>query len=133
MGKPNIHDHHSLEAAYPADAFASDAAQNARSDGQQVSGVRILSAPDAAGNFALERAVRQVGETVSPAFLAPYRREDRLGDARRDAPTPVAAEPDPREGYDSFLAEIVAAAQRWGFNPEDSPGRADPRLRGLRQ
>jgi hypothetical protein len=133
MSKANIHDRHSLEAAYPADAFASDAAQNGRSDSQRVSGVQILSAPDAAGYFELERAARQVGEAFSLAFLAPHRREDRLVDAGRDSPTPVSAEPDPREGYTSFLDEIVAAARRWGFRPNESPGRDDPRLHGLRQ
>jgi hypothetical protein len=133
MSKANIHDRRSLEAAYPADAFASDAAQNGRADTQLVSGVRILSAPDAAGDFALERATQQVGEATSPAFLAPYRREDRLVDVGRDSPTPLSAEPHPRQGYDSFLDDIIVAACRDGFDPQDSPGRGDPRLRGLRQ
>jgi hypothetical protein len=125
MSKANIGDRQSIEAAYPPEAFAGDAAQNARSDSQQVSGVRILSAPDAAGDFELERATQQVGEAVSPAFLAPYRREDGLADP--------ATAPDPRQGYDAFLDDLVAAAQRWGFDADASPGRADPRLRGLRQ
>jgi hypothetical protein len=133
MSKANIHDRRSLEAAYPADAFASDAAQNGRPDTQLVSGVRILSAPDAAGDFKLERAARQVGEALSSAFLAPHRREDRVVDAGRDSPTLVSAAPDPREGYNSFLDEIVAAARRFGFDPQGSPGRGDPRLRGMRQ
>jgi hypothetical protein len=133
MSKANIHDRQSLEAAYPPEAFASDAAQNGRSESQRVSGVRILSAPDAAGHFELERATQQVGEATFPAFLAPHRREDRLVDAGRDSPTPVSTEPGRRQGYDSFLDDLIAAAQRHGFDPDTSPGRADPRLRGLRQ
>jgi hypothetical protein len=53
---------------YPPDAFASDAAQNGRVSNTMLSGVRILSAPAAAGDFALERATQQIGEAVSAAF-----------------------------------------------------------------
>ena len=42
------------------------------------SGVRILSAPDAAGEFDFERATQQIGGGWLAAFLAPHRREDRL-------------------------------------------------------
>ena len=133
MSKANIHHPQSLEAAYPPDAFASDAAQNGRSEGQRVSGVRILSAPDADGNFKLERATQQVGEATSPAFLAPHRRADRLADAGRDSATPDSAEPSPRQDYNRFLDDIATAPQRRGFRADQSPGRADPRLRGLRQ
>jgi len=45
----------------------------------------------------------------------------------------VSADPDPRAGYEAFLANIVAVAERFGFEPEASPGRDEPRLRGLRQ
>jgi hypothetical protein len=133
MPKANIHDRRSLEAAYPPDAFASDAAENGRSPTTLLKGVRVLSAPDAAGEFALERATRQVGEAASAIFLAPQRREDRLIDAGRDSPTPASAEPDPTAGYEAFLSDLVAAAQQFGFKPEKSPGRDEPRLRGLRQ
>ncbi len=71
--------------------------------------------PDAAGDFVFERATQQVGETTSADFLAPYRRED------------------PRAGYEAFLADIVNVTQRFGFEAEQSPGRDEPRLRGLRQ
>jgi hypothetical protein len=115
MAKANIHRRSTLEEIYPPDAFASDAAQNGRVPNTVLSGVRIQSAPDAAGNFEFERAMQQVGEAASASFLAPYRRED------------------PRAGYEAFLADIVAAAQRFGFKPQESPGRDEPRLRGLRQ
>jgi hypothetical protein len=51
MPKTNIHRRSTLEEIYPPDAFASDTAQNGRVPNAVLSGVRILSAPDAAGNF----------------------------------------------------------------------------------
>ena len=133
MPKANIHRRNTLEDVYPPDAFASDAAQNGRVPNTVLSGVRILSAPDALGDFDFERATQQIGEAASPSFLAPHRREERTTDAGRESPAIVSADPDPRAGYEAFLAEIVAAAQRSGFRPEESPGRDEPRLRGLRQ
>ncbi len=133
MAKANIHRRNTLQQIYPPDAFASDAAQNGRVPNTVLGGVRILSAPDTAGDFDFERATQQIGEAASPSFLAPHRREDRTQDAGRDSPTPVSADPDPRAGYEAFLADIIAVAQRFGFEREDSPGRNEPRLRGLRQ
>ena len=133
MAKANIHRRSTLEEVYPPDAFASDAAQNGRAPNTVLSGVRILSAPDAAGDFDFERASQQIGEAASAGFLVPHRREDRTQDAGRDSPMIVSADPDPRAGYEAFLADIVAVAQRFGFDPEQSPGRGEPRLRGLRQ
>ena len=133
MAKANINRRTTLEEVYPPDAFASDAAQNGRVPNTVRRGVRILSAPDAAGDFEFERAIQQVGEAASASFLAPHRREDRTQDAGRDSPTTMSTDPDPRAGYEAFLAEIVAVARRFGFDPEESPGRDEPRLRGLRQ
>ena len=65
--------------------------------------------------FRVRAATQQVGEATSASFLAPYRREDS------------------RAGYEAFLADIVAVAQRFGFELKESPGRDEPRLRGLRQ
>ena len=133
MPKANIHRRNTLEEVYPPDAFASDAAKNGRVPNTVLSGVRILSAPDAAGDFEFERAAQQIGEAASASFLAPHRREDSIQDAGRDRPTTVSADPDPRAGYEDFLNDIVAVAQRFGFEPEESPGRDEPRLRGPRQ
>jgi hypothetical protein len=133
MATANINDRRSLERAYPPEAFASDAAENGRAESGLRKGVRILSAPDAAGDFTLERASQQIGEEANAAFCAPHRREDRLINAERDSPATASARPDPHEGYAEFLAEILTAAQRSGFRPEESPGRGEPRLRGLRQ
>jgi len=125
MPKANIHRRSTLEEVYPPDAFASDAAQNGRVPNTMLSGIRILSAPDAAGDFDFERATRQIGETASASFLAPHRLEEGT--------LAESAIPDPRAGYEAFLEDIVAVAQRFGFEPEESPGRDEPRLRGLRQ
>jgi hypothetical protein len=38
----------------------------------------------------------------------------------------------PPEAFATDAAEIVTAARRVGFRPEDSPGINEPRLRGLR-
>jgi hypothetical protein len=133
MAKANIHRRSTLEEIYPPDVFASDAAQNGRVPSTVLGGVRILSAPDAAGDFDFERATQQIGEAASASFLAPHRREARIQDAGCDNPTTMSADPDPRAGYEAFLDDIVAVAQRFGFEPEESPGRNEPRLRGLRQ
>jgi hypothetical protein len=133
MPKANIHRRDTLEQTYPPDAFASDAGENGRAAVELIRGVRILSAPDVAGDFDFERSTQQIGEAVSETFLAPHRREDRLVNAGRDSPTEISADPDPRQGYEAFLADIVAAAQRFGFKPQESPGRDERRLRGPRQ
>jgi hypothetical protein len=126
MTKVKIDDRAALERAYPPDAFAADSAENSAAANETVKGVRVLSAPDSAGEFSLERGARQVGEATSAVFLAPYRRGGNAGE-------PEGASFDPRAGYDAFLDSIVEAAQHFGYKPEDSPGRGDPRIRGLRQ
>lgn len=121
MAKANIRDRASLERVYPRESYASDAAQNAAAADQIVRGVRILSGPDTVGDFDLEAGSRHVGETCGTVFLAPQRRDGGSGEFDRQA------------GYREFLDEIIVAAQAFGFEPEQSPGRNDPRLRGLRQ
>ena len=109
MPKANIHRRSTLEEVYPPDLFASDAAKNGSVPNTILSGVRILSAPDAAGDFAFERATQQIGEAASDSFLAPHR------------PTTASADPASRAGYEAFLDDIVAIAQRFGFEPKESP------------
>ena len=134
MAHANIHDRASIALLYPPDAFAADAAANDRHRVDVLHGVRILSAPDAAGNFALERAKQHTGEVPQAIFLAPFH--------RATASEHAAADPDPHHGYEAFLDDIVRAARRHGFRAEASPGPGedpltgrpgDPRLRGPRQ
>ncbi len=125
MATANIHDRQSLARIYPPDAFARDAAENDRPKAEVLHGVRVLSAPDAAGEFGLERASHHAGEAPSAVFLAPFHRAMAANHA--------AADPDPRLGYEAFLGEIIDATQRFGYRAAASPGRGDPRLKGERQ
>jgi hypothetical protein len=121
MTRANVQDRATLERAYPFKAYERDAAQNSLAGGQVIRGVRISSGPDAVGAFDLEPARLHVGETAGAIFLAPQRRDGGSGEINQ------------RASYQKFLDEVIAAARRFGFEPEQAPGRNDPRLRGLRQ
>ena len=125
MSQANINDRGSIERIYSADAFARDAAENDRQRIQILKGVRVASAPDGGGYFALEPAAHYAGEAPSAMFLAPFH--------RRTAKENAGDDPDPQDGYDAFIDEIIDAAQRHGYRAEESPGPGDPRLRGARQ
>src|SRR5437588_12224777 len=124
MATANIHDRGSIERVYPPDAYAGDASANERRKPAVLKGVRITSAPDEAGDFAIGPATQQVGEVPGAVFLAPFHRATAQEDA--------AADPDPQHGYDAFIGDIIAAARR-AYRAEASPGPGDPRLKGLRQ
>jgi hypothetical protein len=124
MGQANIHDRTSIERIYPADVFARDAAENDRHGVALTHGVRIGSAPDPAGDFALEPASLHAGEVPGAVFRAPFHAATHA-----DAP----ADPDPHDGYDAFISEIIDAARHFGYRAETSPGPGDPRISGLRQ
>ncbi|HEY3912146.1 MAG TPA: hypothetical protein VGM07_19990 [Stellaceae bacterium] len=121
MAKANLDDRAALERIYPAEAYAADAAQNDLPSSTILKGVRVLSAPDAAGEFELEPGSRQVGEAAAAPFLEPHRREG------------VQPGADRRAGYEQFLQGIIEAARRFGFEADHTPGHGDPRIRGLRQ
>ncbi len=121
MARAKIDDRALLERIYPAEAFAADAAQNDLASTTVLRGVRVLSAPGNNGEFDLEPGSRQVGEAAAAPFLAPHR---QAGDR------PVSAL---RAEYEQFLHDVVEAAQRFGFEAQDTPGQGDPRIRGLRQ
>lgn len=124
VSQANIADRRSIERIYPPDAFAVDAAENQKQPANElVKGVRIASTPDASGAFALDPAAQQVGEISGAVFLAPY----------RPTSAGAGAVPDPRDGYDAFIDDIIAAARRLAEHPRTSPGPGDPRLRGPRQ
>jgi hypothetical protein len=125
LPRANVNDRRSIERLYPPDAFARDAAENDRPGIAILRGVRIAAAPDADGNFPLEPAARHAGEMPAAPFLAPFR--------RRAASENAGADPDPRRLYDAFLDDIIAAARRYGYRAEASPGPGDPRLCGPRQ
>jgi len=86
MPKANIHRRSTLEEIYPPDAFASDAAQNGRVPNTVLSGVRILSAPDAAGDFEFERATQQIGGSLGQLSCPapPGRQDPRRGTRQPD-------------------------------------------------
>jgi hypothetical protein len=125
MAKANIHDRTTLKRVYPPEAFSDDAARNSAASPEIVRGVRLLRGPDAAGEFEFEPGSRAVGEMPSAAFLAPYR-------SVPNAPSAGAAS-GPPAGYEAFLDDIIDAARRFGFQPGETPGQGDPRIRGLRQ
>ena len=125
MGKANIHDRASIARIYSQDVFASDASQSERRKPAMLKGVRITATADDGGDFTIEPASRHAGEVAGALFLAPFHRVTAEENAAED--------PDPRQGYEAFLDEIIAVAQRPGFRAEASPGPGDPRLRGLRQ
>ena len=56
MHKANVNDRASVEAIYPQVAFDEDAGRNALADAPVVHGLRIDSAPDPQGWFALAHA-----------------------------------------------------------------------------
>jgi hypothetical protein len=133
----NLDDRSSLSAAYPRDQFERDAASNADIKTEVLSGVLLLSAPDAAGRFELDRATRHVGE-VAPGgetrFVYPV-----LGDAEvglrgtppgygNEEPGPGAR---PAAAYEAFLDRIAEEAR--SLVHRERPGRDDPRLKGERQ
>jgi hypothetical protein len=133
MATANIQHRKTVEEVYPPDAFASDAAYNGQVTNEIILGVRILSAPNAEGDFIFERSSQHVAEVATPRFLAPHRRQEILTNTEENSPAIGAARPRLPTGYVEFLDDIVAAAQQFGFDPEKSPGRDEPRLQGLRQ
>jgi hypothetical protein len=133
MPTANIQRRKSVEEVYPPDAFASDATYNGQVTNEVILGVRLLSAPNDVGNFVFERSSHHVGEVATPTFLAPHRRKERLANTEEDPRAIEAALPNPQDGYVEFLDDIVAAAQRFGFERKNSPGQNEPRLQGLRQ
>ncbi|MBV9825392.1 MAG: hypothetical protein JO001_06935 [Alphaproteobacteria bacterium] len=117
MGTANIHDQTSIERIYPADEFARNSSENDQSNIEVQHGVRVLSVPDGDGNFELQAATKHVGEAGGSVFLAPFR----------------SAYPDLAAGYQSFVKDIITAAQGDAYDPATSPGQGDPRIRGARQ
>ena len=124
MPQASIHDRRSIERLYPPEAFAVDAAENQKQPANElIRGVRILAPPDRSGAFELAPATQHVGEDFGPEFLAPY----------RPAGNEARASTDPDRGYEGFIDDIVAAAERLAETARPSPGPGDQRLQGARQ
>jgi hypothetical protein len=120
----SIHDRRSVERIYPPEAFAVDAVENQKQPANElIRGVRIIVPPDDSGAFELAPAAQHVGEDFGPEFLAPY----------RPAGNEAHASTDPDRGYEGFIDDIVAAAERLAEGARSSPGPGDPRLQGARQ
>jgi hypothetical protein len=144
----NLHNRRSIEAIYPIEVFAVDAAANQKQPANELlKGVRILSAPDEAGYFEIARATMHVGE-IGATFMVAHRTlcglhahaalYDRLkGTAdivmSRTGQIYALINPDPRGEYEAFIDAVIAEAPRIGFRRDASPGRGDVRLQGLRQ
>jgi hypothetical protein len=145
MTSASIHDRASVERLYPRDAFEADAGSNALGKTTVLHGVRILSAPDASGEFRLTRGSQHAGEVhVGGAqgrgnglFLAPdlaanvatlaqdnadYAGAQEKGDAIRSVDARAAA-------YEAFIDRVIATAQAADF--EEPIGRGEERLKGF--
>lgn len=118
MQRANINDRDSIERVYPRAIFDNEVNANMRAQASVLSGVSILSQPDAAGAFDLARTSRHVGEQADAGggtvFLCPF-----------------ASAPGDRDAYEVFVDRIIATARATHIDP--TPGPGDARLRGLRQ
>ncbi len=139
MSTARINDRSSLERVYPREAFEQDSRDNARADASVIGGVRILSAPDEAGAFAIARARQQVGEgdpEGDTLFIAPSPPETPAGlkagggYGGGEETVAEAAAARSRGGYEDFLDAVLEAARTAKF--KRPIGRDDERLRGFR-
>ena len=133
----NINDRSSIERVYPREEFDREIGRNSEPKATVLAGVRILRGIDGHGDFEIERASRQTGESDETVFLSPFlvsAMADIGGAASpREAPSRDAtAEPhDTAADYEAFLDRIVEAAKTAPRHP--SPGPGEERLHGLRQ
>jgi hypothetical protein len=136
MKAANINDRASIERIYPRAVFEREAQANTRAKASVLYGVRIHSMPDESGAFQLIRASHHVGEDERQSgsvFLCPFAQEtpfvERGNDygavtQRRDAGVV-------RGDYDGFVDKIIETAR--SVRLDETPGRGDMRLQGLRQ
>jgi hypothetical protein len=126
MASVNVSQRDTIERAYPREAFAQDAARNAQTTNEVVSGVRVLLAPN-------ERAS---SSSNGQAGTSARRRRRHFSPRSADAnyrPTTPYRQHRPPPGGRRLCGEIVIAAREFGYDAAASPGRGDPRIRGLRQ
>ena len=138
MSAANINDRSTIERLYPRDAFDQDAGENSRGKAAVLKGVRILSAPDAAGSFELSRASRHTGEQEvegDSVFLAPYPGDESAAlhqtagyggaEEKGDALEKLQSSGD----YEAFIDRVLAAARSATF--KQPIGRGEERLKGF--
>ena len=145
MTSASINDRASVERLYPREAFEEDAGSNARGKSTVLRGVRILSGPDARGEFRIARGSQHVGEVhVGEAqgrgnglFLAPDLGANFAALAQKDTDYGGAEEKSDAIGsvaargaeYDAFIDRVIAAARAADF--EQPIGRGEERLKGF--
>jgi hypothetical protein len=138
MTTANVNDRSTVEAVYPREAFAADAAENARGKTTILRGVLITSEVSESGGFAMQRASRHVSERDplgDTRFLAPFLRdtgatldETAAYGAAREKPERFE-QAERGDEYAAFIDWVIAAAT--GAEFKTPIGRHEGRLRGF--
>ena len=139
MAQANVHDRLTIERLYPRDAFDRDSRKNAHVKTEILHGVRVMSAPDANGDFSLARGSRHVAEQNPEGdaiFVFPhhYQGDDALmqgpdyggPEEKSDA---SRGDQDSGTAYDMFINRVIASARSADF--KSSIGFHESRLEGF--
>ena len=134
--KANINDVSSLERLYSRDDFERDAAQNARDKATVLRGLKVLSAPDGEGYFAVSRASQHVGERDpegDSVFLAPQLSQSGAAQPGSAYDNSLEPEKSPSASgggeYAAFLRGVMETAKSARF--KSAIGRGEERLVGF--
>lgn len=126
MQVANVNDAGSVEKLYSKADFETDARLNAQDKAVVHHGLKILTAPDANGDFTLIRANQHVGEEHAPVhsvFVSPFLEASEYGRFIQDGtdyggPVEPASPPrDPADPYRSFIEDVLLAARSTHFPP----------------
>jgi len=129
----NVRDRRSVEEIYPQEAFAFDAGINSRARTTIHNGVRILSSIEENGDFEIERASRQIGETGrgpdAAIFLSPnlISAADALvegGGYGTTSQRKHGAQGHKAADYHAFIDSITEAARQADIRPAPARRRA---------
>src|SRR3954467_14386180 len=125
MAQANVHDRLTIERLYPRDAFDRDSRKNAHVKTEILHGVRVMSTPDANGDFILARTSRHVAEQNPEGdvvFVSPHRYQG--DDALMQGPdyggpeekgAAARASQDANAAYDMFISRVIEAAKSADF------------------
>jgi hypothetical protein len=139
MIQANIHNRLTVERFYSQDAFDRDSRLNAEIKTDTLRGVKIMSPPDANGNFRLARASHHVAE-LNPEgdviFVFPhgYQGNDTLmqgsdyGGPEEKSDASVETR-DSGTAYDQFISRLIKTAKSANFKP--AIGLHEERLEGF--